>query len=315
MPTPDRVDDWHEVLAVAAALRVGLVERLDEGESPQQAAEALGMDGRATRILCGALQGFGYLETGGDGETRLTARGSALLGPDAQGRDPAADILLSARAIANHLRLADTLRSGRPVDDVSQATDDEQARFMRAMRHVASRRASETVAAVGAPPPGGRLLDAGGAPGTYARAFAAAGWRVTVLDLPQALSITGRELRAQGIAAVEGDMTETLPEGPWQCVYLGNVTHLLGPEQVADLLTRAAAALVPGGILAVQDLVRGRNRRAPAFALLMLLATEAGDTYDEDAYRAWMAAAGCAFERVVEIEGGEHQLMLGRRTA
>lgn len=186
---------------------------------------------------------------------------------------------------------------------------------MRAMRHVSAPRAVVTAGAVGAPRGRGRLLDVGGAPGTYARAFAAAGWDVTVLDLPGTLEITAAELRAAGVAAVAGDVTRALPAGPWDAVYLGNVLHLLGPAAAERLLARAGAALAPGGVLAVQEVVGGLSGQAPSFAVLMLMATPEGEVHREHDYRRWMAAAGCPVERLVALEGGWHHLVLGRRAA
>src|SRR5205823_2714051 len=139
------------------------------------------------------------------------------------------------------------------------------------------------------------------------------GWRVTVLDLAGPLAVTGAELEAAGIATIAADMTEALPPGPWDGIYLGNVTHLFGPEDVAALLARVGAVLSPGGVLAVQDFVRGHSIRAARFAVSMLLATPAGDTYALDDYRGWLAAARCPLERTVEIAAGEHMLLIGRR--
>ena len=45
----------------------------------------------------------------------------------------------------------------------------------------------------------------------------------------------------------------------------------------------------------------------------MLLATDAGETYALGAYRRWLEAAGCPLERTVDIAGGEHLLLVGRR--
>jgi hypothetical protein len=98
-------------------------------------------------------------------------------------------------------------------------------------------------------------------------------------------------------------------------VYLGNVTHLFGPETVRTLLGHAGQALAPGGVLAVQDIVRGMSGQAARFAVLMLLATDAGDTYDEAQYREWMSEAGCPVTRIVDVEETWHQLVLGRKVA
>jgi hypothetical protein len=181
------------------------------------------------------------------------------------------------------------------------------------MRQVAAPRAAHTVAALGRPAPGARLLDVGGAPGTYARAFAAAGWDVTVLDLPGTLELGEPDLRAAGIATVPGDATRALPDGPWDAVYLGNLVHLLDPPAAAALVARAGAALAAGGTLAVQEVLGDLSPQGPAFGVMMLVSTPGGDAYPEAAYRDWMAAAGCPVERVVALEEGWHHLLLGRR--
>ncbi len=315
MPAASRsTAPWREVLIALAALDTGLLSAFGEGARPEDAACAAGLDPRAVRIVATALAASGDLEDAGDGALRLTARGAALLASGAEDAgDPAGALFLEARSMASHMRLADTLRTGLPQDDVSAGDPAERRRFMRAMREVAAPRAVATIAAVGPPPAGARLLDVGGAPGTYARAFAAAGWDVTVLDLPETLAVGGPDLRAAGIAAVEGDAREALPPGPWDAVYLGNVVHLFGPADAAALVARAGAALAPGGLLAVQEVLGDRSVQGPSFGVMMLLSTPAGDAYTEAELRGWMDDAGCPAERTVEIEQGQHFLLLGRR--
>lgn len=304
---------WREVLIALAALDTGLLSAFAGGARPEEAARAAGLDPRAARVLALALVASGHLEEAGGGVLRPSASGAALLGPGEDGGDPAGALFLEARSMASHLRLADTLRTGRPQDDVSAGDPDERRRFMRAMRQVAAPRAAATVAAVGTPPAGGRMLDVGGAPGTYARAFAAAGWDVTVLDLPETLAVGGPDLRAAGVAIVEGDVREALPEGPWDAVYLGNVVHLFGSADAAALVARAAAGLAPGGLLAVQEVLGDRSAQGPSFGVMMLLSTPGGDAYPEAELRGWMDEAGCPADRTVEIEEGQHFLLLGRR--
>ena len=306
--------DWREVLIVRAALETGLLAALEEARPVDQAADATGLDRRAARIVSTALVGLGYLEEDGDG-LRATGRARALLAPAGDGADPAGELHLEARAMRSHLGLEETLHSGRPVDDVSGGDRAAIERFMRAMRNVAAPRAVHSVAALGAPPPGARLLDVGGAPGTYARAFAAAGWDVTVLDQPRTLEVEGPGLRAVGIATVEGDATRALPGSDWDAVYLGNVVHLFDPATAGALVARAGAALAPGGTLAVQEVLGDLSPQGPEFGVMMLVSTEGGDAYPEAAYRDWMAAAGCPLERAVVIQEGWHHLLLGRRVA
>ena len=234
---PSLPADWREVLIALAAVETGLLAAFAEAREPAGAARAAGLDPRAVRIVATALADLGYLEDGGDGALTLSPRGAALLRPGDDGADVAAGLHLEARAMRSHLALADALRSGRPVHDVSAGDRATLERFARAMRHIAAPRVAATVAALG-PGEGRRLLDAGGAPGSYARAFAAAGWEVTVLDLPDPLAAAGDDLRAAGVRAVAGDATRGLPEGPWEAVYLGNLLHLLEPEAAGALVER-----------------------------------------------------------------------------
>jgi SAM-dependent methyltransferase len=139
------------------------------------------------------------------------------------------------------------------------------------------------------------------------------GWDVTVLDLPETLEIGAQALADAGVATVAGDAGRALPDGPWDVVYLGNVVHLFGPDDAAALLRRAGAALAPGGVLAVQEMLGDLSPQGPGFGVMMLLSTPAGDAYPEADHRAWMAAAGCPVERVVPIADGWHHLLLGRR--
>jgi SAM-dependent methyltransferase len=304
-------DDWREVLVLAAALNSGLFARLAEPAPTAQIAGELGLDPRATRITVAALADRGWCVER-DGRAGLSPRARAANGPDPA--DPAlAEVLLAAREIAAFQQLETTLRTGAPSHDVSAGDTATRRRFLEAMRAIAARRAPATVAALPAPAQGGRLLDVGGGPGTYARAFHEHGWQVTVIDLPESLELGGDELARWGIDVVAGDVTTALPEGPWDCVYLGNVTHLFGPAVAADLVRRAGARLVPGGRLAIQEVVRGLAAPAALFGVAMLVGTRAGEVYDQETYARWMDAAGCPLTRVVATEPERHHLLIGTR--
>src|SRR5215208_2664005 len=131
-------------------------------------------------------------------------------------------------------------------------------------------------------PKNAHILDVGGGPGTYAEAFAEGGAQVTVFDLPDVVELMKDHLTAAGISAVGGDFNEGLPEGPFDAAYLGSVSHIYGPEENQALLKRVARVLVPGGLIAIRDFVRGQSREAALFAVNMLVNTEYGNTYSEE---------------------------------
>ena len=91
------------------------------------------------------------------------------------------------------------------------------------------------------------------------------------------------------------------------------VQPLLDPEAAGALVARAGAALAPGGLLAVQEVLGDASPQGPAFGVMMLVSTPAGEAYAEADLRRWMAAAGCPVDRVVALEEGWHHLLLGRR--
>lgn len=305
------VDDWREILVLAAADEAGLLAGLATPVTTDDLADGLGLDRRAVRITVAALIDRGWVVQQA-ACVALSARGRAVAGDDV--RDPLlAEMHLAAREIAAYLQLPATLRTGRPPHDVSAGDLRTRQRFLEAMRAIAARRAPATIAALPPPPEGGRLLDVGGGPGTYAQAFARAGWDVTVVDLTASLEIGGAELARAGISQIAADVTRQLPEGPWDAVYLGNVTHLFGPEAAEDLIVRAGAQVAHGGRLAIQEVVRGLAEPAALFAVAMLVGTEQGDVYDQATYARWMDAAGCPIDDVVTTESERHHLLIGVR--
>jgi hypothetical protein len=68
------------------------------------------------------------------------------------------------------------------------------------------------------------------------------------------------------------------------------------PAENRRLIRRAAASLNPGGQLVIQDFIMDPGRTRPAagafFALNMLVATRAGDTFTAGELGGWMRAAG-----------------------
>ena len=77
---------------------------------------------------------------------------------------------------------------------------------------------------------------------------------------------------------------------------LSAVVHSNAPAENAALLTSCAAALNPGGRVALLDWVMEEDRVTPLqgafFAINMLVGTEHGDTFTEAEIRGWMTGAG-----------------------
>ncbi len=146
------------------------------------------------------------------------------------------------------------------------------------------------------------LLDIGGGPGAYATLAAQAYPRLhcTVLDLPDVVAIA-RELVAEtGLAdrvtCVAGDYhTHDFP-ADMDAVNIFGVLHQESPDAIRDILKRARAALKPGGIIHILDMMTDATRTAPKFsalfALNMALTTENGWVFSDEDLRGWLAEAG-----------------------
>lgn len=308
-------------LALATAVELGLVDALAAGPaSASDLAEALSLDRRGVEALLGALQGLGAAREDPDG-WRLTGPARARLvdadTPDYEG-ESLRHWLRTVRRWA--VDLPDAVRSGRGPDRAGPGQGaggrEDLAAFMAAMAN----RSPAMVAAVAdrlrdLAPDARTALDVGGGPGAYARGLAERGFHVTLFDRPEVIELAADAwglAGAPGISLAAGDFLEALPGGPFDVVLLANVTHIYGPPQNAALLRRAAAALAPGGLLAVLDFVRGESAFAPLFALTMLLSTEAGGTWTRAEYARWMEAAGLTGLRCASV-GPDAQLVTARR--
>jgi hypothetical protein len=97
---------------------------------------------------------------------------------------------------------------------------------------------------------------------------------------------------------------------------ISQICHMFSPGENRLLLRRTAAALVPGGRLALVDFVLDEDRTAPrpgvVFALNMLVATPAGSTYTEGEYEAWLAEAGFVEPAYFPLQGPA-SLIVARR--
>ena len=201
--------------------------------------------------------------------------------------------------------LTDAVREGRPAlrAAINERGDGWLKPFIAAMHYRAAHQAPEVAALLGLDGVG-RVLDVGGGSGAFAMAFAAKapGLVAVVFDLPNVLPLTRGYVAEAGLSSrvttAAGDyLADPLPKG-FDLVFLSAVIHSNSPEQNAALLASCAAALNPGGRVAVVDWVMDDDRVTPSvgafFALNMLVATDRGDTFTEGEIRGWMNSAGLA---------------------
>lgn len=313
--------EW--VLVAATAGELGVYDRLAEGPATRkELVEELDLSDRGVGILLGVLEEMGLAREEPEDVYRITgsARGHLI---DPETLDYQADALgfwlHNIRLWAGHLPRA--LRSGEPVEEEpgeEEPTEEERvARFMAAMANKNPDLVEAVVeATLERAPGGGRILDLGGGPGTFTRAFLERGYEGVLFDTPEVIEHVAGEYGLEeldGLELVEGDFLESLPEGEFDIVLLANITHIYDADTNAELLARVAGKVAPGGVLAIMDFVRGVSDFAALFAVTMLMNTERGNTYGFRRYERWLEDAGLGEVRCRTVQEDRQVVTAVRR--
>lgn len=305
----------ERLLLLNAALRSGLIDALDrEGAwSAAEIASTAGANLRAVQMVLEALVAEGVVDRVTAETYRLSNLGRAHLvekGPNFE----RSGILHLAGRVANWLTLSETIRVGKPSEANSVKRDLRS--FVSAMGERPSVVLEEIVeVCLSYAGQINTMIDLGGAVGHIARQFSRSGVLSTLFDKPGVIPIAREYLgeEAVDITLLGGDFLESLPSESFDLVYLGNISHIYGPQTNLQLMSAIAGILPPGGTIAIQDLVWGRSARAPMFAVNMLQSTEDGGVWSEEQYRDWLKRTGYSAIEVFDLETTGSQLILGRK--
>jgi len=301
--------------AVAVAVRVGLFDRLvaaGEGLTLAEIRGALGWSERGARSMMCALAALELVGEQG-GRWRASEDAAAYLTRDTPGSlwglvDMEVENFLSPRALLDALERDDASVYGGGDPWAAHEEDPEKARaFTAAMHSVSERPAAglaERVDLAGAT----RVLDVGGGSGALSIALAREnpGLRCTVFDIAPVCALAEDYVADAGLTgrvdARAGDMfAPAWPEG-YDVVLLSQILHDWSFETGDELLSRARAALPPGGRIVVHEkLVEDGPPRPVENALVHLdmLVWTKGQQYTPTELRAALERAG--FEGVERI--------------
>jgi len=305
--------------AIMAATRIGLFDRLAGGPLDlEELATRCGSDVCATAALATALVGAGYL-TYRRGCFALTRRSRKWL--LASSPSSVRDFILFRYVEWEWMsKLDDYLASGEPIDFHRAMTPQQWRAYQRGMRAAAIPTVGEFVRKFPVPSSGARaMLDIGGSHGLYAAALCRRlpALRVEIVELPEAIpfasEIAASERMGDRITYRAGDArTLELGEEAYDIILISNLAHHLSNDENRSLCARAARALRPGGVLAVNEiLVRppSPERGNPLGAILGLyfsLTSRAG-TYAVEEIADWLRGAGLQLRhpvRFLTIPGG-----------
>ena len=303
MPGDSLLDIPRELLILGAAVESGMIKALSEKAMEDwELALKLGANTRAVWVMCEALYALGYLQRW-EGKWQLSDAAKDMLYNPNSKNYTGFSFMHKYYMMASWLTLPEVIRTGIPKP--KEKKPEKLEYFMAAMSNSARKSAQEIAAHCllgmsGEP----EVIDIGGGPLTYARAFAARGARVTVFDLPEVIEYAFSQLgESEKINLVAGDFNEWLPPGPFDLAFLGNVCHIYGERENKLLFKRVAGILKPKGKIAIFDFVRGKSPEAAVFAVNMLVNTASGGTWTYDQYEGWLKCAGFAEIKITAAAG------------
>jgi SAM-dependent methyltransferase len=296
---------------ILTAAELDLFTRIDDGPATARSlAESLKLDERALARTLDYLVALGLLskEAGIYGTTEtgafLSAHHQETIRPM---------IIHLVRLWESWSYLTDTIREGSGRKREQEEIDEgSRAAFIGAM-HVIGRDLSVDIA--NGYDLGGfrRLLDVGGASGTYTSAFLRnnPAMRATIFDLEPVVPLAQKRILDEGlgdrVAFETGDfLKHDLPSG-FDLALLSAIIHQNSAEENLRLYRNVFQALEPGGVILIRDHIMDETRTAPPegalFALNMLVNTPGGDTYTFNEVKEALESAG--FGRVKLVRTGE----------
>lgn len=314
---------FQAACVITAAADLDLFTAIEDGSATAVViARRVNADPRAAEVLLDALVALGLLAKQDD-NYRVPQDIAELLTEDSP-----TNILPGVRHQANCLRrwaqLARVVQTGRPAERTpsirGEAADCES--FIGAMNNFSETTAPQVIARL-VPLRFQRMLDIGGASGTWTIAFLLAVPDATAVlfDLPQVVPLARERLARAGLAdrvtLVAGDYNIDPMPGGADFAWLSAIAHQNSREENRALYARIHAALTPHGVLVIRDVVMDADRtRPPAgalFAVNMLVGTEGGGTFTLDEFREDLESAGFSDVDLLHRDEGMNSLVRARK--
>ena len=305
-------DNATELVLLGAAHKAGLFDALAQEKDLAALKRRLKADKRALFIMLEALCSLGYVNR--NKEKYIISDKARPLFLE-RGRDYIGGYLPHFLNILEAwLALPGIIKGAKP----ERGTPHDVASFMHAMASKPDALVEEVVNRCLERKSGAKkMLDLGGGPGKYAKAFVERGLGAVLYDLPGTIDYVGKEFGLndiQGLTLKKGDFTkdnfaDTFKGESFDIIFMGNICHIYSEKENRKLIKRIRKLLKKGGMIAIEDLVRGRSHGAEMFAVNMLANTEGGNTWTEAQYREWLENSGFGNIEVMDMDDREKQLI------
>ncbi len=314
---------YQPACVLAAAADLDLFSRLGSDRlTADDVARHLHCDKRGITILLDALVALHLLDKRAD---RYSVPRSVVRLLTGTGSDT---VVAMAQHQANCLRrwvqLAKVVKTGTPAERIPSIRGEREdaAAFIEAMHDLNARVAARLVREI-QPLPFNRLLDVGGASGTWTIAFLRAHPTATaiIFDLPHVIPMAERRLTNAGVRQrvklVAGDFdTDDLPTGV-DLAWVSAIVHQNSRPQNRQLFRKVHRALEGGGRIAIRDVLMQKSRMAPVagalFAVNMLVGTQGGGTFTFGDLREDLESAGLVGAKVVRPDDGMNSVIVARK--
>lgn len=287
--------------AIAVAAEAGVFDAIGtEGRSAPDVAKVCGTDLRGTEKLLNLLVTMRYLQLRGD-RYRLSRHARRWL---LAGRGSAQDAIRMKLLEWEWIEGLDELvRTGRQVDVHSTMDEHAWRRYQRGMRAQANVLAPVLARLVPVPEGARTMLDIGGSHGYFSVALCRRhpGLSSVVLDLPQAVAHAAPLLEQEGmgdrVALRAGDaLSDDLGEGAFDLVFMFSLVHHFDEPTNRALISRAARAIRPGGVMVIGDVIRpdsaARASQMGTFFDLYFALTSRSGLWSFDEMQSWQRDAG-----------------------
>jgi SAM-dependent methyltransferase len=305
------IDDANKIILLGSAMKTGLFSALTEKKEIPLLAQELGADERALYIVLEALCAMGYVEK--ENDSYIIADRARPLFID-EGKDYVGGYLPHTLNKLNAwLELPQIIKG----EKTGRRKPDNISTFMKAMASTPEEDVQEIVThCLDKKKDAKTVLDLGGGPGKYSLVFVDKGLKAVLLDTPETIDYVSSEFGLADINNLtlkKGDFMQdefvNEFEELFDIVFMGNITHIYSQDVNRSLLMRVGRLLKKGGIVAIEDFVRGRSPYADMFAVNMLANTQGGGTWTEEQYIMWLTEAGFSNIKVIDLADKDKQLI------
>lgn len=308
---------FQQSRVILTAVELGVFNKLTKPKTLKEAARSLKTSLRGTEILFKALTSIKVIKKSGKKYTNAAMANRHFVkgSPEYYGDF----ILWHASTWQGWSNLTEVVKTGEPLARPRDTKSLES--LIMGMHNLSTKRAPELIKAIGM---GGvtHALDLGGGPGTNALEMARQmdkADKVTLFDYPETLKIARRIARADGkgvkLNYKGGDFTCDSIGNSYDLILVSQIYHTYPVDASLALTKKCYDALVPGGRIAVQELVIERDKTSPVgsalFAVNMLVGTTGGNMYHFSEIGNWLKASG--FKQVKTKMLSQTVLVMGKK--